>query len=64
VYTDQPQRLPFVLSALNASVQDSFNRHGVQIMSPHFFDRARGPVLTPPEHWYEAPARRPEGGAE
>ncbi|HEY9104312.1 mechanosensitive ion channel family protein [Chitinimonas sp.] len=51
-YTNQPERLPFVLSALNASVQDSFNRAGVQIMSPHYYDRERGDVLTPPERWY------------
>ncbi|QNM94704.1 mechanosensitive ion channel family protein [Chitinimonas koreensis] len=49
-YTDRPERLPFVLSALNANVQDTFNRHGVQIMSPHYYDRARAPVLSPPPH--------------
>ncbi len=59
VYTNKPERLPFVLSALNANVQDSFNRHGVQIMSPHYFDRARQPVLTPPEQWYTEPAKPP-----
>ncbi|WP_269532275.1 mechanosensitive ion channel family protein [Chitinimonas sp. BJYL2] len=58
VYTNRPERLPFVLSALNAHVQDSFNCHGVQIMSPHYFDRARAPVISAPAQWYTQPAKR------
>ncbi|MBV8658354.1 MAG: mechanosensitive ion channel family protein [Burkholderiales bacterium] len=57
-YTNLPARLPYIQSALNACVQDTFNRYGVQIMSPHYFDRARAPVISPPADWHAAPAQQ------
>jgi len=36
-----------VQSALFASIQDVFNEHGVQIMSPHFVAQPSQPVLAP-----------------
>lgn len=51
------------LSALHASIQDVFNRYGVQIMSPHFEEQPHSPLTIPPEHWYPAPAQAPEGGS-
>lgn len=55
------ERVP-VLSALHQSIQDEFNAHGVQIMSPQYLARAEAPVLVPPERWHAAPAA--PGGAE
>ena len=53
------RRRPQVLSALNASVQDVFNEHGVQIMSPHYAFDPAAPVLVPKTHWFAPPASRP-----
>jgi small-conductance mechanosensitive channel len=50
------ERIP-ILSALHASIQDEFNEHGVQIMSPHFFSQPESPVVVPKSHWFAAPAR-------
>ena len=54
-------RIP-VLSALHASIQDRFNEHGVQIMSPHFLGQPDGAVVVPPQDWYRAPAQPPSAG--
>lgn len=48
-----------VLSNLHASIQDVFNEHGVQIMSPHYMADPAQEKCVPPEKWYAAPARRP-----
>jgi small-conductance mechanosensitive channel len=49
------ERIP-ILSALHASIQDEFNEHGVQIMSPHFFSQPTQPVVVPKAQWFGAPA--------
>jgi small-conductance mechanosensitive channel len=60
-HIDRPlERVP-ILSALHAAIQDEFNRHGVQIMSPHFFDQPAQPVVVPPSRWHMPPARPPGG---
>ncbi|MDQ8036438.1 MAG: mechanosensitive ion channel, partial [Pedobacter sp.] len=46
-----------VLSALHAEIQDEFNTHGVQIMSPNFEAQPDNVVLVPKEDWYKAPAQ-------
>jgi len=57
VHIDQAnERIP-ILSALHASIQDEFNEHGVQIMSPHFFSQPADPVVVPKAHWFRAPAQ-------
>ena len=48
-------RIP-VLSALHANIQDEFNEHGVQIMSPHFLSQPDQPVLVQKSRWFKAPA--------
>jgi small-conductance mechanosensitive channel len=49
-----------VLSRLLANIQDVFNEHGVQIMSPHYFsDPAHAKVVAPAD-WHRAPANPPE----
>lgn len=59
VSIDRPlERIP-ILSALHANIQDVFNEHGVQIMSPHFFAQPADAVLVPKEQWFAPPARPP-----
>jgi small-conductance mechanosensitive channel len=44
------------LSELNAHIQDAFNEHGVQIMSPNYEADPAGPKIVPREKWFEPPA--------
>ena len=60
VYVDNPLTRVATLSALHANIQDAFNEHGVQILSPHFVLQPRHSVVVPPEHWYAPPAQPPE----
>ncbi len=46
-----------VMSLLHANVQDVFNEHGVQIMSPHYLGDPATAKLVPREQWYAAPAK-------
>ena len=55
---DQPRPRAEVISLLHANIQDVFNRYGVQIMSPNYRGDPASPKLVPPEHWYDAPAKR------
>jgi small-conductance mechanosensitive channel len=56
-HIDRPlERVPIV-SALHAAIQDEFNAHGVQIMSPHFLDQPAEAVLVPRAKWFAPPAR-------
>jgi small-conductance mechanosensitive channel len=50
-----PTRLT-LLSELHAHIQDVFNEHGVQIMSPHYEGDPEQPQVVPKENWYAAPA--------
>lgn len=50
------QQRPDTLAALHRNIQDEFNRHGVQIMSPNFVAQPEQPVMVPPEQWFAAPA--------
>ena len=53
-----PQSRAIVLSELHANIQDIFNVHGVQIMSPHYEGDPDGKVWVPKEKWYEAPGNK------
>lgn len=55
----QPRPRAQLLSALHANIQDVFNRYGVQIMSPQYFEDPPEPKLVPPEKWYTPPAKPP-----
>ena len=57
---DPSLRLP-ALAALRAHIQDTFNEHGVQIMSPHYEADPEGVKVVPPSQWYAAPASAPRG---
>ena len=52
-----------VLNRLHANIQDVFNEHGVQIMSPHYMMDPAAPQVVPKDRWYLPPASRGEGGA-
>jgi len=59
VSIDRPlERIP-ILSALHANIQDTFNEHGVQIMSPHFFAQPANAVVVPKDQWHAPPAQPP-----
>jgi small-conductance mechanosensitive channel len=55
---DRPETQVLVLSALHGHIQDVFNEHGVQIMSPHFEAQPAQPVIVPETAWY-APLAKP-----
>jgi small-conductance mechanosensitive channel len=44
------------LSRLHAEIQDAFNEHGVQIMSPHFEGQPGREVIVPREAWFRSPS--------
>ncbi len=44
-----------VLSALHRNIQDVFNEHGVQIMSPHYMADPAAPKVVPPDVSHFAP---------
>jgi small-conductance mechanosensitive channel len=56
---DQPRPRAEVMSLLHANVQDVFNEHGVQIMSPHYLGDPAEAKIVPRARWYEAPAKPP-----
>jgi small-conductance mechanosensitive channel len=57
---ETPGRMPHILSQLHQNILDTFNEHGVQIMSPHFIDNPDTPALVPKSQWHTAPAKPPE----
>jgi small-conductance mechanosensitive channel len=61
-YIEQPAGRVRVLSALHANIQDVFNEHGVQIMSPHFERQPDQAVVVPKSRWYAPPAAPPGAG--
>jgi small-conductance mechanosensitive channel len=58
----EPRPRAEVLSALHANIQDVFNEHGVQIMSPHYLGDPAQAKVVPREGWYAAPASPPPRG--
>jgi len=52
----EPTLRPLVLDALHANIQDVFNEHGVQIMSPRYEADPVEPKVVPREQWFQAPA--------
>ena len=57
-HMDDPTKRIAILSVLHAQIQDEFNTHGVQIMSPHFALQPRHPVVIPPGDWAPPPAKQ------
>jgi small-conductance mechanosensitive channel len=55
----EPRPRAEVISLLHANIQDVFNEHGVQIMSPHYMEDPAQPKVVPPAQWYAPPAKPP-----
>jgi small-conductance mechanosensitive channel len=47
------------LNDLLANIQDAFNEHGVQIMSPNYEADPEHPAVVPRDQWYASPATPP-----
>ena len=56
---DHPDQRIDMLSRLHANIQDVFNEHGVQIMSPHYMTETAEPQVVPKARWWLAPAKPP-----
>jgi small-conductance mechanosensitive channel len=56
VTVQDPSKKYLALSELNANIQDAFNEHGVQIMSPNYEADPAAPKIVPKEKWFEPPA--------
>jgi small-conductance mechanosensitive channel len=50
-----------VLSELHKNIQDAFNEHGVQIMSPHYEMQPKDPVVVPKAQWFPKSAEATTG---
>jgi small-conductance mechanosensitive channel len=59
-YCSDVNNLPRIYSDLHANIQDVFNAHGVQIMSPAYVADPETAKVVPPERWYAEPAKQPE----
>ena len=57
-HLEQVQGYFSVQSALHGNIQDVFNEHGVQIMSPAYRGDPATPKIVPKEKWFEPPAAR------
>jgi small-conductance mechanosensitive channel len=57
VCLEQQEARLVTLDALHANIQDLFNEHGVQIMSPNYMLDPAAPKVVPKEQWFAAPAR-------
>jgi small-conductance mechanosensitive channel len=53
---ETPRLRAEVLDALHGNIQDVFNEHGVQIMSPHYMMDPATSKVVPPEKWFTPPA--------
>jgi small-conductance mechanosensitive channel len=52
----EPYARARVVSALHANIQDVFNEHDVQIMSPHYLADPERPKVVPKSAWFKPPA--------
>jgi len=59
VCLQHPHLRVVTLGALHANIQDVFNEHGVQIMSPHYETDPEARKVVPKAQWYPAPAAAP-----
>jgi small-conductance mechanosensitive channel len=56
-YCEDPARMYPLYSELHRNIQDVFNEHGVQIMTPAYVKDPEEPKVVPRSRWYEPPAR-------
>jgi len=60
-YCSNPQEMFLLYTELHRNILDLFNEYGVQIMTPAYEGDPEQPKVVPPEQWFTAPARPPEG---
>lgn len=63
VFIERPDAYELVLNELHGHIQDIFNEHGVQIMTPNFETQPDKKVMVPKERWFAPPADR-DGNSE
>ena len=63
-YCKDTANMAGLYSNLNRSIQDVFNEYGVQIMTPNYVADTPEQKLVPKNHWYAAPASKPESQEE
>jgi small-conductance mechanosensitive channel len=61
-YSDNPQAMAALYTALHRQMLDVFNEYGVQIMTPAYEGDPQVPKLVPPSLWHIAPAPVPASG--
>ena len=59
-YCTNVTNIPMMYSELHRNIQDVFNEHNVQIMTPNYIADTPEPKTVPPESWYASPATKPE----
>jgi small-conductance mechanosensitive channel len=59
---DTPATRAQVAGNLHAAIQDTFNKYGVQIMSPHYRGDPATPKVVPEAQWHTLPASRENSG--
>lgn len=59
-YSDDPQAMERLYTALRANILDVFNEHGVQIMTPAYMADPAQAKIVAKDQWYAAPASPPE----
>jgi small-conductance mechanosensitive channel len=60
VYCSDPRQMMPLYTALHRNVQDVFNEHGVQIMTPSYVADPPEPKLVTKSQWYQPPATPPK----
>jgi small-conductance mechanosensitive channel len=60
-HVERPEQRLTTRAALHSNIQDVFNEHGVQIMSPHYESDPGEKKWVPRERWHEPPAKPPGG---
>ena len=60
----QPRPRAEVMQMLHSHLLDVFNEHGVQIMSPHYFEDPARAKVVPQDQWWAAPATRARAAQE
>ena len=59
-YCKDDSKMPLMYTELHRNIQDIFNEHDVQIMTPNYVADTPAPKVVPPEQWYASPATNPE----
>jgi small-conductance mechanosensitive channel len=60
VYSGDAHAMASLYTALHRNIQDVFNEHGVQIMTPAYESDPAAPKVVPKDQWYQSPARMVE----